>query len=145
MVNKFLDAITVALHKVFGNDYHYYVEDIEQNLKLPCFTVDVLEPLQRSVNSYQYYRTMPCVVHAFTANKESTKHDLYSLGDKVLEALEYITIENRLVRGENMSYQLVEGDVLQVFITYRFWTETPQNKPAYMEDLKELFEFSPKN
>lgn len=140
MVNKFLDGITVALYDAFGDDYHYYVEDVKQHLATPCFTVDVLNPLSRAfkVNNYQYYRTMPCVIHSFTDNAETTKHELYGIGEKVVEALEYIVIDGRIIRGEDMSFQIVEDDVLEVFITYRFYTETVGDEKTYMEDLAHI-------
>ena len=139
MVNAVLDSITVALYDVFGENYHYYVEDVEQNLQLPCFTVDVLNPLNRSRNSYLYDRTVPCVVHCFTANKITTKHELYATGEDVMAAIEYITVEGRTLRAEDMSYQLVENNVLQIFATYRFWTETERDDSEYMEYLLQRY------
>lgn len=122
MVNTVLDSITTTLYTTFGDSYHYYVEDTEQASKLPCFTIDVLNPLSRSVNKKDYYRTIPCVIHYFTNNKTTTTKECYSIGEKVLDCLEYINIGERIVRGEDMSYTMVD-DVLQIFITYHFWTE----------------------
>ena len=51
-----------------------------------------------------------------------------------MDALEYITIDGRLIRGENISYQLVEG-VLQLFITYNMWTEKVTTTETDMEDV----------
>ena len=133
MVNIVLDSISKALYTTFGNTYHYYVEDIEQSTKLPCFTIGVLNPLNRSVNRKDYYRTVPCVIHFFTNDKKDTVKTCYSIGEQVLECLEYLEIGGRKVRAEDMSYTMVD-DVLQVFLTYRFWTEkTETNIP--MEDL----------
>ena len=66
MVNDILDAVTKQLGKTFGNSYHYYVEDVQQNLTLPAFTVDMLIPLERSKSPVLYDRTMPLVVHYFS-------------------------------------------------------------------------------
>ncbi len=134
MVNKTLDALTVALHAKFGDEYHYYVENVPQNIQLPAFTVDLLNPLMRSESAVTYFRTMPVVIHFFSADKVTNKHTCYAVGEQALEALEYITIDGRLHRGENMELNMVE-DVLQILITYRFWTET-KNEPTYMEDLE---------
>lgn len=132
MVNLVLDSISKALYTAFGNSYHYYVEEIEQNIKLPCFTLKVLNPLSRSVNHKDYYRTVPCVIHYFTADKITSNKDCYSIGEQVLECLEYLNIDGNLVRAEDMSYTMVD-DVLQIFLTYRFWTEKPDTTPS-MED-----------
>ena len=133
MVNTVLNSISKALYTTFGNTYHYYVEDIEQKAKLPCFTIGVLNPLNRSVNRKDYHRTVPCVIHFFTNDKNTTIKTCYSIGEQALECLEYLEIGGRLVRAEDMSYTMVD-DVLQVFLTYRFWTEKPETNIA-MEDL----------
>lgn len=133
MVNETLNSISKALYTTFGNTYHYYVEDIEQNAKLPCFTIGVLNPLNRSVNRKDYYRTVPCVIHYFSNDKQLHIADCYSIGEQVLECLEYLEIGGRTVRAEDMSYTMVD-DVLQVFLTYRFWTEKAETNTS-MEDL----------
>ena len=122
MVNKVLNSISKALYTEFGESYHYYVEDVEQATKLPCFHISVLSPLSRSVNRKDYYRTMPCVLHYFSDDKVTTNNNCYSIGERALECLEYLNLDGQLVRSEDMSFTMVD-DVLQIFLTYRFWTE----------------------
>lgn len=121
MVNSILSAITKQLGITFGSKYRYYVEDVEQGLKKPCFTVDMLIPLQRSKSPVLYDRTMPIVVHYFSDSKEDTKNKCYAMGEQIVECLEYLPFEDTLLRGEDISWQIVD-DVLQVFVTYRFTT-----------------------
>ena len=137
MVNKTLAALTTALHEAFGNDYHYYVETVHQDLQMPCFTVDMLNPTLRSESATEYFRTMPVVLHFFSGDRVTNKHTSYSIAEEAMEALEYITIDKRLYRGQNMEFTLVDDDVLQIFITYRFWTTT-KDEPTYMEDLESI-------
>lgn len=122
MVNSILDAVTKQLGKTFGNSYRYYVEDVEQGLTKPCFTVDLLIPLQRSKSPVLYDRTMPIVIHYFSDDKNNLKKDCYSMGEQIVECLEYLPFESTTLRGENISYQIVD-DVLQVFVTYKFTTK----------------------
>lgn len=121
MVNKVLNAVTVQLHSTFGDSYKYYVENVEQNLTKPCFTIDTIIPLQRSKSPVLYDRTMPMVIHYFTDDKKDTKTDCYAKAEQMLECLEYLPFENTTLRGENISWQIVD-EVLQVFVTYRFTT-----------------------
>lgn len=121
MVNLFLTAVTQRLGSTFGTDYHYYVENREQKLKTPCFTVDVLLPLQRSKSPVLYDRTMPLVLHYFSDSKTNKKNDCYSMAEQVIECLEYLPFEGGLIRGEDISWQLTD-DVLQIFVTYKFTT-----------------------
>lgn len=126
MVNDVLEAITKQLGQTFGSSYRYYVENVEQDLQKPCFTVDMLEPRERSINYKRYRRTMPVVVHYFNEERDTNKKDCYSMAERLVECLEYLTFKDTVLRGENISWQLVEG-VLQVLFTYRFDTHKLEN------------------
>lgn len=134
MVNSILDAVTTQLGKTFGTSYHYYVENVEQKLTTPCFTVDVLLPTMRSKSPKLYDRTMPLVVHYFSDSKSNLKKDCYNMAERTLECLEYIPYENSILRGEDISWQLVD-DVLQIFITYKFTTVMSKETEDNMEDI----------
>lgn len=125
MVNDLFDWITIALYNKFGDDYKYYVEEVEQNTSKPCFVVGALEPIVRRQSPVRYDRVFPIVIYYFT-DKDSTsqaKRDCYDVAEKLLEALEEInnTEGDVLIRGYNISWEIVEG-VLEFFINYRFYT-----------------------
>lgn len=119
MVNSILNAVTKQLGTNFGDTYHYYVEDIEQKFTKPCFTVDMLLPVQRSRSPVLYDRVMPLVLHYFTDNEATTKQELYDKAEQLFDCLEHLNFEGDLLRGEDISWRITEG-VLQFFITYRF-------------------------
>lgn len=132
MVNSVLDALTTQLGKTFGATQHYYVENVKQNLTKPGFTIGVLTPLQRSKSPYLYERTMPIVIHWFGEDSNTLKKDCYEMAERVTECVEYLPFGNTTLRGDDISWQIVD-DVLQVFVTYRFTTtkvvaaeETPE-------------------
>ena len=136
MVNSFLNAVTKQLGTTFGTSYRYYVENVKQNLTTPCFTVDLLTPMERSKSPVLYDRTMPLVVHYFSDSKTNLKQDCYSMAERVLECLEYLPYQSSVLRGENISWQIVD-DVLQIFITYKFTTIRVEEIAENMEDLHE--------
>ena len=123
MVNKLLNAITKQLGTTFGTNYTYYVEDVKQDLRRPSFVAGLITPTERSRNAVQYDRTMPVVIHYFGVNKANIKKECYAIAEETIEALEYLPYEGGLLRGENISWQMVEDDVLQIFITYTFRTQ----------------------
>lgn len=133
MVNTVLDATTKQLGTTFGTNYHYYKENVEQKLVKPCFTVDVLNPLSRSISPILYMRTVPLVLHYFTDEFVNPKADIYAKAEQILEALEYLPVGDTLLRAENMSYHLVD-DVLEVFLTYRFRTKKVQDAEIFMDE-----------
>lgn len=134
MVNSLLNAVTTQLGKTFGASYRYYVENVAQGLTTPCFTIDMLSPSERSKSPVLYDRTMPLVIHYFSDSKTSLKSDCYSMAERALECLEYIPYENTILRGENISWQIVD-DVLQIFITYKFTTVMSKATEDNMENI----------
>lgn len=136
MVNTLLNAVTKQLGTTFGTDYKYYVENVEQGLMKPCFTIDMLIPLERSKSPVLYDRTMPIVVHYFSDSKTNLKQDCYNMAERVLECLEYLPYQNTMLRGEDLSWQIVD-DVLQIFITYKFTTVISQETIDNMEEILE--------
>ena len=136
MVNSILNAVTKQLGTTFGTSYRYYVENVEQNLTKPCFTVDTLIPLQRSKSPVLYDRTIPIVVHYFSDSKTNLKQDCYSIGEQVVELLEHLPFKNTILRGQDISYQIVD-DVLQVFITYKFTTRLVTEEVDAMDEYAE--------
>lgn len=136
MVNKLLNGVSNQLYDQFGADYKYYVENVEQNLTKPCFTIDCVLPLQRSRSRWLYDRTVPIVIHYFSSDKENTKKDCYEKAELIVETLEYVPLDGALLRGENISWQMVE-DVLQVFVTYEFTTIKDLSNEDKMEVIEE--------
>lgn len=134
MVNSLLDAVTTQLGKTFGTSYRYYVENVEQHLTTPCFTIDTLMPTERSKSPVLYDRTVPLVIHYFSDKKSSLKRDCYNIAERALECLEYIPYENTIIRGEDISWQIVD-DVLQILITYKFTTVMSRETAENMSDI----------
>lgn len=137
MVNALLNAVTKQLGTHFGTKYRYYVEDVEQGLTTPCFTVDTLIPIQRSKSPILYDRTIPVVVHYFSDSKQHLKNDCYTIGEQVVECLEHLPFKNTILRGRDISYQIVD-DVLQVFITYKFTTKLVTEEADFMTEYAEI-------
>ena len=136
MVTSVVNAVTKQLGTTFGTTYRYYVEDIEQGVEKPCFHVAPRITLQRSKSPVLYDRTIPIVVHYFSGSLNNLRNDCYSMGEQIVECLEYLPFKGTLLRGEDISYQMVD-DVLQVFITYSFTTKRDVNATEVMNELVE--------
>lgn len=134
MVNTLLNSVTKQLGTTFGTGYRYYVENVEQNLTKPCFTIDMLMPMERSKSPVLYDRTMPLVVHYFSDSKTNLKQDCYNMAERALECLEYLPFQDSILRGENISWQIVD-DVLQIFITYKFTSVMSKATEDNMEEI----------
>jgi hypothetical protein len=59
------------------------------------------------------------------------------MAEQIIECLEYLPFENTLIRGEDISWEIVD-DVLQVFITYKFMTKKVVVNEDTMDELQEV-------
>ena len=67
-------------------------------------------------------------------NGMNLKKECYELAEQVIECLEYLPFQNTIIRGENISWQIVD-DVLQIFITYRFTTTMNREIEENMDEI----------
>ena len=135
MVNKTINAVIAALHNTFGDDYSYLKENNEQGLPTPCFLVSLLRPTSRGSLWRTYSRVMPIVINYFPKSDIRPKNECYEIGERALEAVEVIEIEGVKVSGTDLEIQLVDDNVLQIFVTYDFWTQTVREPDEPVEEL----------
>lgn len=135
MVNKTINAVIAALHNTFGDDYSYLKENNEQGLPTPCFLVSLLRPTSRGSLWRTYSRVMPIVINYFPKSDVRPKNECYNIGERALEAVEVIEIEGVKVSGTDLEIQLIDDNVLQIFVTYDFWTQTVREPDEPVEEL----------
>ena len=135
MVNKTINAVIAALHNTFGDNYSYLKENNEQGLPTPCFLVSLLRPTSRGSLWRTYNRVMPIVINYFPKSDVRPKNECYDIGERALEAVEVIEIEGVKVSGTDLEIQLIDDNVLQIFVTYDFWTQTVREPDEPVEEL----------
>lgn len=134
MENKIITGISQKLFVTFGLDYKIYTENVEQFLNPPCFYVELLQSSMQQIVSRRYRLENLFDIHFFT-NENEPKNDFRRVADILYDALEYISVDNDLVRGLGMHYEIVD-DVLHFFVSYNLIlikTIEPEEK---METLK---------
>lgn len=135
MVNKTINAVMTALYNTFGDDYSYLKENNEQGLPTPCFLVSLLRPTSRGGLWRTYNRVIPIVINYFPKSDIRPKNECYDVGERALEAVEVIEIEGVKVSGTDLEIQMVDDNVLQIFVTYDFWTQTVREPDEPVEEL----------
>ena len=136
MIDKTINACTNKLYSEFGSGYTLYVDAPDQNFKTPSFIVDVINPMQERKRPFSlrdeegehvvfrpammYYRIMPTLIQYFPKDKKG-KHECLQVAERIFNTIEEITIDGKVIRGADFEMQITE-DVLQIFVTYRFYT-----------------------
>lgn len=124
MLNKIIDGISIRLNDIF-EDYPIYSEQIKQGFKEPCFFILPLSPSLKQIVGSRYQRYNPFDIHFFPGDLDNIGVD--DVAEKLLEALEYITVEGNLIRGMKRHYEKVDG-VLHFFVEYNLHTVKPVEK-----------------
>ena len=116
MINKIIDGISLQVADSFGDGYKIYTEQVKQGLKEPCFFIICVNPTNNQVLGNRYFRNNLFCVQYFPSSNEP-KAECNSILDDLYHALEYITVDGKLIRGTKMHGELVDG-VLNFFVNY---------------------------
>ena len=131
MINKIIDAISISINSCFGDDYEIYTESIEQGLQDPCFSVICLNPTIEQFMGKRYFRQNKFCIHYFPSSPEK-RSECYEVMEKLMDALEYITVEGDVTRGSKMS-GVVDDNVLHFFVNYDMFVYKKEAPEPVME------------
>lgn len=138
MINSVIDGIAIKLHETFGSEYKIYKENVEQNLKEPCFIIRILKPMQFAKLPNRYLRQNSFVITYYPKSTNRANSEMYEAAEKMLSEMEYIIVNQNdidiLVRGTKMRYEIVD-DILHFFVNYDFFVKKEVDKQDTMEEL----------
>lgn len=119
MINEIITGISRTIDSVFNNEsdiYAIYDEKVEQGLQEPCFLIQIVNAMNEPLLYLRSKRTYDFDVIYISKNKSS--NELLDIGEKLISALNWITLlnGNKLMAFEK-HYEIVD-DVLHFFVTY---------------------------
>lgn len=139
MLNKIITGISQALDAEFNSEeneeYTIYTEDVEQGLEEPCFFIFSLKPNLKQLVGNRYDRKYPFDIHYFPKDEENINNEINEVTERLFTALEYITVDNNLVRGTNMNIEIVDN-VLHFFVDFNMIVRTESKEIEPMGSLK---------
>lgn len=132
MINDIVIGIAQALNGVFGDDYEIYSQEVEQGLKEPCFLILLVDSSNERIIGSRFKRKQPFNILYFSKDDETT-NDMYSVGERMNDALEFISFRDGKLMGTEMSFKVIDG-VLNFLVDYNF-TTIKQIDEEYMKEL----------
>lgn len=117
MVNKIIDGISIKINELFGDNYYIYSENVKQGFKEPCFFISLLKPSSTPKLGNRSLREYNFGIQYFPSSSNSKNAEMYEVSEKLISGLEYISFENKLLRGSKIKAEIVD-DVLHFFIKY---------------------------
>ena len=133
MINKIIDGISVAINSEFGDPYEIYTESIEQGLVEPCFSILCLNPTINQVLGKRYFRRNMFCIHYFPSSDEK-RSECYAVIERLMNALEIITVDGDLCRGTDMHGEVVDN-VLSFFVNYDMYVYKEEAAEPVMESV----------
>lgn len=139
MINSIIEAISIALNYEFGAGYEIHMEEMEQDLKEPCFFIFCLNPTNDLFLGKRYFRSNPFCIQYFPASREKQRECNY-VAERMLQCLEYITVngEDKPIMGTKRKYKVVDG-VLHFFVNYDMFVCKIVEPVPFMEKLRRNF------
>lgn len=132
MINDIVIGIAQALNGAFGDDYEIYSQEVEQGLKEPCFLILLVDSSNERIIGSRFKRKQPFNILYFSKDDETT-NDMYSVGERMNDALEFISFRDGKLMGTEMSFKVIDG-VLNFLVDYNF-TTIKQIDEEYMKEL----------
>ncbi|CAI3544726.1 phage tail terminator family protein [Clostridium neonatale] len=126
MLNKIITGISQKLDEEFNTEenegYIIHTENVEQGLEEPCFFIFSLKPSSKQLVGNRYERKYPFDIHFFPDTElvdgiSTINNQINEVTERLFTALEYITVDNSLVRGTSINAEIVDN-VLHFFINF---------------------------
>lgn len=143
MVNRIITGISQKIDSEFNlssEDYAIHTENLEQGLNEPCFFIFSLKPSSTQIVGNRYKRDYPFDIHYFPSNAlvdgvAKTNYELNEVEERLMDVLEYITVDGGLARGTKMNAETIDN-VLHFFVNYNMIVKKDIPKEDSMENLK---------
>lgn len=120
MLNQTINGIAQKLNQVFGDEYEIHIDQVEQDLKEPCFLIVCVDGRQKQEVGPLYFREQAFDIHYFPQSKKKSAREINSVLELLYTGMEYIeigVIGGNLVRGMKMKHEVIDG-VLHFFVNY---------------------------
>lgn len=112
-------GICKKLSSVFGDSYSIYTEEITQGLEPPAFFIKNIRSSQIQGVGKRYYKSNLFIVNFFPVEDNTEMSQCNEVADKLFDALKYIEEGAVIIRGTNMSSEVVDK-VLNFSIEFNF-------------------------
>lgn len=134
MLNETINGIARQLKHLFSDDYAIYINEIKQGLQLPCFLIVCTTGNQEQEIGPAYTRGQAFDIHYFPQSCNITQ-EVNSVVETLSLGLEYITVDNSLVRGAKLRHEVIDG-VLHFFVNYDIRVRKVIEPDPFMEELE---------
>ncbi len=134
MVNTIMEAIGIALNAEFGSNYEIHTEEMEQDLKRPCFLISCINHTSKLFLGKRYLKENTFCIRYFPEQEGQGKRECNEVAERLFLCLEWLGMDGELVKGTRMKHEDV-GGILNFFVNYDMYVQKRESLPT-MERLE---------
>lgn len=136
MINSIIEEVSKAIRAEFGSRYTNYMEEVEQDLKKPCFFIFCLNPANKLFLGKRYFRRNQFCIQYFPEDRNNKRRECDITAERLMDSLKWLTVFGKQVMGTKMEYEIVDG-VLHFFVNYDMYVYQREAPLPKIEELKE--------
>lgn len=135
MQHKITIAILQALYEEFQDSVNRYEDWVEQELVKPAFYILCINTDHKQYLGNCYRRSQSYDIQYFPETQgKGMNQEFAEVTERLYDCLEYITADEKTIRGLNMHTQLQEG-ALHFFVDYELSLRKQTVQEPCMEEL----------
>lgn len=138
MINSTYTGISQKLEQLY-DDPTVYFDKLPQNFSAPCFFVKLINSTRKPCLWKRSELKLDFDIMYYPAGEpEDVVSELNDVGYKLLWGLEFIPINESILRGTDLNYK-IEDSVLHFFATYRMMIVEVEDAVPKMESLAQQY------
>lgn len=132
--NDVISIISYTISSNIPDIEDIYKEEVPQGMSTPSFFIYLINTEQDKLLNNRYKRLFKVAIKYFTDKKDEINQDMYSVADKLTEILEQMEYDNKIIKGRNMDYKIID-DVLHFYfdVDNKLIKKTDSNKFGPLE------------
>ena len=134
-MSDIVDAISIKLDFVFGEDTNIYLEAIEQDLQTPCFFIQPIDDTDKNMIAHRKYRTELFVIDFIPDDTRGHREQFLEVRDKLRDNFDTLTIGDVVLPTFNRSIQ-ADSDMLHFSFACKYYPYMDKEAEPEMEELE---------
>lgn len=135
MINDVILGIVQALYNEFGEDFKIYINNINQDIELPCFKIELINTIRQPKLDTSFIQNIYYDIN-YIAENGNDIIQLNDISERLFNCLEQIKMRDIYVRGENMSTTIVD-EILHFQVSYNPYVYKVKEKDVLMLSLEQ--------
>lgn len=135
MTGEIFEGLAAELHKIFGEEFLIYPDEVPQNLTPPCFLLSEVSVVQAPLLKQRQKKDRAYLIQYFPISELSAPQECRKTAEQMVDNLRVINAGRVKLRCTNIQYSV---DREQRVLNFTLNINTIAQKPLEKETMEEL-------